>query len=179
MSRNGFEEFVSDSSPSLLRTAFLVAGDLDDAEDLVQEALLKVAKRWHRVRQMEQPAAFARRVLINLALDESRGANRRRTWRPLTGAAEDDRADHNAERALDAVESRSELLLALSQLPPRQRAALVLRYLEDLSEAQVAEALDCSIGTVKSTTSRGLMRLQTALQPVAPSTKPDPEGVDL
>ena len=97
-SRKGFEEFVALSSPSLLRTAYLVVGDLGEAEDLVQEALLRVAKRWHRVRQMEQPVAFARRILINLALDDSRAANRRRTWSPLTDAAEADTADRDAKR---------------------------------------------------------------------------------
>ena len=161
-----FEQFVTASSDALLRTAYLVAWDPVEAEDLVQECLLAVARRWPRVRRMEYPYAYARRVLVNLALD---GAKRRTRHRQeLVG---DDAAtlaavpDESSARRLHAVGVRAELIEALGTLPPRQRAVLVLRYFEDLSEAQVAELLGCSVGTVKSTASRGLTRLHAALSP--------------
>ena len=168
-----FEQFVTASSDALLRTAYLVVWDPVEAEDLVQECLLAVARRWPRVRRMDHPHAYARRVLVNLALD---GAKRRTRHRQeLVG---DDTAtlaevpDESSARRLHAVGVRAELIEGLGTLPPRQRAVLVLRYFEDLSEAQVAELLGCSIGTVKSTASRGLTRLQAALSPeISVSTK--------
>ena len=171
--RADFEQFVTASSDALLRTAYLVVWDPVEAEDLVQECLLSVARRWPRVRRMDHPHAYARRVLINLALD---GAKRRtRSRRELVGDEAVTLAavpDESSARRMNAVGVRAELIAALATLPPRQRAVLVLRYFEDLSEAQVAELLGCSVGTVKSTASRGLTRLQAALSPeVSLSTK--------
>ena len=168
-----FEQFVTISSDALLRTAYLVVWDPVEAEDLVQECLLSVARRWPRVRKMDHPHAYARRVLINRALD---GARRRRRHRQeLVGdetAALWAVADESSARRLNAVGVRAELIEALGTLPPRQRAVLVLRYFEDLSEAQVAGLLGCSVGTVKSTASRGLTRLHAALSPdLSMSTK--------
>jgi RNA polymerase sigma-70 factor (sigma-E family) len=161
-----FDQFVTASSDALLRTAYLVAWDPVEAEDLVQECLLAVARRWPRVRRMDHPHAYARQVLVNLALD---GAQRRtRRHQELIGDADRTLAavpDESSARRLHAVGVRSELVHALGVLPPRQRAVLVLRYFEDLSEAQVAELLGCSVGTVKSTASWGLTRLQAALSP--------------
>ena len=171
--RADFEQFVTASSDALLRTAYLVVWDPVEAEDLVQECLLAVARRWPRVRGMDHPHAYARRVLINLALDGAKRRTRRR--QELVG---DDAAtltavpDESSARRLNAIGVRAELIAALATLPPRQRAVLVLRYFEDLSEAQVAELLGCSVGTVKSTASRGLTRLQAALSPeISLSTK--------
>ncbi|HEY6526158.1 MAG TPA: SigE family RNA polymerase sigma factor [Solirubrobacteraceae bacterium] len=171
--RADFEQFVTASSDALLRTAYLVVWDPVEAEDLVQECLLTVARRWPRVRRMDHPHAYARRVLINLAFD---GAKRRtRSRRELVGDEAVTLAavpDESSARRMNAVGVRAELIAALATLPPRQRAVLVLRYFEDLSEAQVAELLGCSVGTVKSTASRGLTRLQAALSPeVSLSTK--------
>jgi RNA polymerase sigma-70 factor (sigma-E family) len=159
-----FERFVADSADRLLRTGYLMSSDLPEAEDLVQETLLRVARRWHRVRSMEHPAAYARQVLINLAIDGAPGRARRHGEIGLPGTARlADLRDTRAERALHAIDSRAELLAALAQLPPRQRAVIVLRYWEDLPEAEVAAILGCSAGTVKSTASRGLTRLRRAL----------------
>ncbi|MGH2909657.1 MAG: SigE family RNA polymerase sigma factor, partial [Solirubrobacteraceae bacterium] len=160
--RAEFDRFVADSSAGLLRTAYLIVSDLAEAEDLVQECLLAVARRWPRVRRMEHPHAYARRILVNLALRGGTARTRRATElaeRP----GEREPPDEDAARAFDDVPVRAELLVALGRLPPRQRAVLVLRYLEDLSEAQVADALACSVGTVKSSASRGLRRLQDEL----------------
>ncbi|MGA2926918.1 MAG: SigE family RNA polymerase sigma factor [Solirubrobacteraceae bacterium] len=157
-----FDQFVAAHVEELLRTAYLIVWDKAEAEDLVQECLLKVARRWGRIGRMQQPRAYARRVLVNIALDGARGRARRR--RELGEGA--------APRALEvdplaAFDTRAELLQALGRLPARQRAVLVLRYFNDLTEAQVAEVLGCSPGTVKSSASRGLARLREALQPVA------------
>jgi RNA polymerase sigma-70 factor (sigma-E family) len=163
-SRQEFERFVTDRSGSLLRTAYLMAGNLAEAEDLVQETLLRVARRWPKVRAMEYPGAYARQVLVNAALD---GAERRaRRAGELTasdGGGAADRADVRAQRDLHGVDSQQELLGALGALTARQRAVILLRYWEDLPEADVAEILGCSVGTVKSTASRGLARLRAII----------------
>jgi RNA polymerase sigma-70 factor (sigma-E family) len=155
--RGDFDTFVAASTDSLMRTAYLIVGDLLDAEDLVQETLLKVAGRWHRVRRMEHPIAYARRILVNRALDDAGRRTRRR--RELTGEALPDRYED-----ADESEAHDELLTALAALPPRQRTAIVLRYFLDLPEAEVAAAMKCSLGTVKSTAARGLARLEQALR---------------
>jgi RNA polymerase sigma-70 factor (sigma-E family) len=166
--RAEFERFVAESTEPLLRAAYLVVGDLAEAEDLVQECLIKVARRWPRVRTMDHPRAYARRVLINLALDGSGRRVRHRGELELVDALQDGH-DEASARDLAAVDSRAELEQALAMLAPRQRAVLVLRYFEDLSEADTAAVLGCSLGTVKSTASRALVRLQSTL--AAPITK--------
>lgn len=160
--RADFNRFVSENTDALLRAAFLIVWDLPEAEDVVQETLLEVARRWPRVRRMNHPVAYARRILVNRAL---KGASRRaRARSELTGGAPPERADETISS--DAVDSRDELMRALAILPPRQRAVLVLRYFLDLPEAEVAAALNCSLGTVKSTASRGLARLEQEMRPI-------------
>ncbi len=170
--REEFERFVADSADDLLRTGYLVVWDLAAAEDLVQECLFQMARRWPRVRAMEYPKAYARRILVNLALDDSK---RRRRHHSELGPADrltvEDRPDESSARALGMVETTSEILDGLGALAPVQRAVLVLRYFEDLSEAQVAEVLGCSVGTVKRSSSRGLERLRQTL-----SSTPPPNG---
>ena len=158
---NDFDEFVAGNVDDLLRTAYLITWDEGEAEDLVQECLMKVARRWPRIRRLDQPRAYARRIVVNLALDGSRGRARRRGELGSIQAVSPVAID-----PLLALDTREELLQALGELPARQRAVLVLRYFNDLTEAQVAEALGCSQGTVKSSASRGLARLREALQPV-------------
>jgi RNA polymerase sigma-70 factor (sigma-E family) len=141
-----------------------MASDLTEAEDLVQETLLQVARRWNRIRSMDHPAAYARRVLVNLAIDGTPRRARRHGELGLADAARlADLRDGRAERALCAVDTKAELIAALAGLPARQRAVIVLRYWEDLPEADVAAILGCSTGTVKSTASRGLTRLRQVL----------------
>jgi RNA polymerase sigma-70 factor (sigma-E family) len=164
MVRHDFDHFVAQSTTGLLRTAYLIAGDLHEAEDIVQETLFKVASRWSRVSRMDHPAAYARRILVNLALRGSPKRSRRRAelreapWRVAV----------DREPALD---SHDDLRAALRALPPRQRAVLVLRYFLDLPEAEIAAALQCSLGTVKSTASRGLARLEESLRPTTNDTR--------
>jgi RNA polymerase sigma-70 factor (sigma-E family) len=160
-----FERFVDGCAGGLLRTGYLIVWDLAEAEDLVQETLLRVARRWPRVRKMDQPAAYARRILVNLAIDDAkRRSRRRRELEAAYGARLEADVEQASALAFVALGARAELLGALALLPPRQRAVLVLRYFEDLSEAQTAQTLGCSLGTVKSTASRGLARLREALE---------------
>jgi RNA polymerase sigma-70 factor (sigma-E family) len=167
---DAFDQFVAAHVDDLLRTAFLIAWEEAEAEDLVQECLLKVARRWPRVRSIDQPLAYARRIVINLATDGARGRARRRVeLDPLPLRA--------AERSVDplaALDTHAELVEALGRLPPRQRAVLVLRYFHDLTEAQTAEVLGCPPGTVKSNAARGLARLrevfELSLQPRSTET---------
>ena len=162
-----FNEFVAGNLEQLLKTAYLITWDAGEAEDLAQECLLKVARRWPRVRGMAQPRAYAQRILINLALDAAGGRAR---WRgELDGAPAG--ADEPARDLLAGLEARAELRDALARLTPRQRAVLVLRYFNDLTEAQTAEVLDCSPGTVKSNASRGLARLREVLAPIPNPTR--------
>jgi RNA polymerase sigma-70 factor (sigma-E family) len=157
-----FDEFVAGNLQQLTSTAYLITWDAGEAEDLVQECLLKIARRWPRVRRMTQQRAYARRILVNLALDDSRSRARRRVELEEQPSS----AEQPARDLLAGLETRAELLNALAQLTPRQRAVLVLRYFNDLTEAQTAEALGCSPGTVKSNASRGLARLREALAPI-------------
>jgi RNA polymerase sigma-70 factor (sigma-E family) len=147
-----FDEFVIGRSSALLRTAILLTGDRHDAEDLVQTALLRVARHWSRA--LDNPEGYTRRVLVNLAYDRSRHRKRRpeRLGPPPDSVATDDYG-----------EDRDDLLRLLRQLPERQRATVVLRYWEDLSIAETAQILGCTEGTVKSATSKALAHLREAL----------------
>jgi RNA polymerase sigma-70 factor (sigma-E family) len=163
--RTEFDRFVARAADGLLRAASLITWDVAEAEDLVQECLLRVARRWPRVRKMKYPAAYARTVLVHLALDEGKRRTRRRSELQQAAAGRlDEHEDDAADRVLGRVEAGADLLRALGELPPRQRVALVLRYFEDLSEAETAAAMGCSVGTVKSTTSRALERLRTVVE---------------
>lgn len=150
-----FDAFVRETSDRLLRTAYLLSGDRGHAEDLVQTALLRTARRWSTARQ--EPAAYTRRVLVNLAKDRWRDLRRRPGEAPLEVDV--------AVPVTDGVADRDQLLRAARQLPAGQRAVLVLRYFDDLSVAETAAALGCSEGTVKSQTARALDRLRSALVP--------------
>jgi RNA polymerase sigma-70 factor (sigma-E family) len=145
-----FIAFAQATSPRLLRTAWLTCGDHQLAEDLVQGALAAVYQRWGRLRA-DEPAAYARRCIVNAHIDATR-----RGHREVVTDRVPDRGD------LDALPPDTRWLLsALDTLPLRERQCVVLRHYADLPEAEVADLLKVSIGTVKSSTSRGLMRLRT------------------
>lgn len=161
VSRRDFERFVVDSSPRLLRIAYLLTWNIQEAEDLVQEAYLRSAKRWPAIGQMDFPFAYVRQVLVNLAL---RGAKQRAR---RTAELErfdtqflETRADERFEEGILIVETRSQIDAMLSSLSRRQRAVIVLRYFEDLSESEIAELLGWPPGTVKSTAARALEYLR-------------------
>lgn len=148
-----FQEFVRARWARLVRTAYLLTGDPHHAEDLTQTALAKAYRSWRRVSRADSPEAYVRRMLVTCNNDRFR---KRRVRESLTAAPPDTvaYADH-------PVEDRGPLLTALAELPDRQRAVVVLRYWEDLSESEVAEILGCSPGTVKSQASKGLAKLRT------------------
>jgi RNA polymerase sigma-70 factor (sigma-E family) len=172
--RTEFEGFVTDASLPLLRTAFLLVNDLGEAEDLVQEVLLRLARSWPRVGEMDHPLAYARRVLVNEAIDQAQRRSRHRQVVSLDRFPESgELPDPAAAREFARVDVRGEVGPALAELTARQRAAVVLRYWEGLSEAETAQYLSCSVGTVKSTTARGLARLRALLDPGNPD---DPDN---
>jgi RNA polymerase sigma-70 factor (sigma-E family) len=164
--RAEFEAFAANHVDGLLRSAYLMAGDRGEAEDLVQECMLRIARKWPRVRSMQHPGAYARRVLFSLILDGGRTRRRRRTELREALACSDGVAGEDllAVRA----EQRLDLVQALSGLPARQRAVLVLRYFADLPESEVAEIIGCAPGTVKSSAARGLTRLREVLDSTPP-----------
>ncbi len=142
-------------SSALLRTATLLTDDRGRAEDLLQQALERLVRHWHRIDG--DPEGWVRRTLVNLSTDRWRHLARRPRE---VGVPLPDRA--SSGDAHGAVEDRYDLVAALGALTARQRAVLVLRYFDDLSEPQVAALLGCSVGTVKSTTSRALARLRAS-----------------
>ena len=148
ITQRDFEEFVAARMPSLLRTAYLLTGDHHDAQDLVQVALIKSVPHWHRI--SGAPDAYVRRVMVN----ENISRWRRRRWREVPTATPPDSA------VAEDNEDQSELRAALQRLAPRQRAVIVLRYFDELSEAETATALGISVGTVKSHSRDALARLR-------------------
>lgn len=148
-----FTDFVAHRSPALLRTAYLLCGgDRGAAEDLLQDVLERVYLRRRRVRGDFEP--YVRSAMANSAANRWRRLSRRVSETPLEDR---DRTQSGAE---DAIADRDEIARALSTLPPRMRAVLVLRHFDDLSEAETARTLGCSVGTVKSQNARGLERLR-------------------
>lgn len=147
-----FEEFVAARGQALLRSAYLLTGDLHAAEDLLQSALERCAGRWTRL--TTQPEAYVRRVMYN----ENVSIWRRRKVRPECLVSE--LPDVVTGEHDDATIAALLLQRGLTRLTARQRTVLVLRYYEDLSEAQIAEAMGCSLGTVKSQASYALRRLR-------------------
>ncbi len=156
-----FTAFANARQRHLMRTAFLLCGNRQAAQDLTQTALLDLCRAWRRVRRADDVDAYAHRVLINAYRATARKADRERKalWNKAWEAGP---AGHHAGPD-GAVGMRLSLLAALDRLPPKARAVVVLRYWEDLSVEATAAALGCSTGTVKSQSSRALARLRTLL----------------
>ncbi len=148
-----FAEYVAAHWASLYRLATLFVGE-SGADDVTQAALLKAYTSWHRVERAESPEAYIRRILVNTALSEGRGRSRRLRLVPDEGI---DRPHGSHE---SAVVERSAMWDRINGLPPRQRAVIVLRYYEDLSEAEIARTLGCAPGTVKAHASAALRTLR-------------------
>ena len=151
-----FSAFVASRSGALFRVAYLVIGDHQLAQDLVQESLAKTYVAWPRLRDTANAEAYTRRVIATTAI----------SWRRRRGFHEVP-AEHLPEGAqtdpTSSMEVHDVLWSRLLELPPRQRAAIVLRHYVDLSEAQTAETMGCSVGTVKSSVSTGLRRLRAGV----------------
>jgi len=162
-----FAEYFVARREAVRRTAYLLCGDWHKADDLAQTAFVALHRRWRKVRDKQALDAYVRRTLVRAVIDESR-----RPWRrerfveelPETAADDGDIGD--------AVATREALLKGLRRVPPRQRAVLVLRFLEGLDVAGAAQALGCSEGTVKSQTSRGLAALREALGDAVDDLRP-------
>lgn len=149
-----FSEWMTARQPALLRTAYLLTGDHHGAEDLVQNTLAKVYLNWNKVRDQQAIDGYARRILVN-----ENNSVWRRAWKKketVSSEVPDWLPSHDVYD-----EGRNSALWELVQtLPKKQRAAVVLRYYEQLSEAETADVLGCSVGTVKSQTSRALATLR-------------------
>lgn len=151
----GFDGFMAERWPRVLRSAYLLTGDRHEAEDLAQAAFVRVCAAWGRVRRADNPDAYLQRVLVNC--HRARFRKRRVPEHPVAAVPEGLRLvrDH-----ADVHGQRSALMAALADLGPKQRAVIVLRYFEDLTEAQTAGVLGCSVGTVKSQAAKALARLR-------------------
>jgi RNA polymerase sigma-70 factor (sigma-E family) len=168
-----FDEFVAAQLPGLLRYAAALTGDRALAQDVVQDALVRVHRRWRRVLAADRPEAYVKRIVVNEYLSW------RRRWHfrhvVLSHEPQDTIEPDHAARSAD----RDDLRWRLAQLAPRQRAVLVLRYFEDLSDPEIAEILGCTQGTVRGYASRGLhaLRLQPdPSDPARPAAKPIPRS---
>ncbi len=151
---SGFREFVETRQAALLRLAWLLTGNWQDAEDLVQVALAKVWRRWARVAAEGSPEAYVRRIIVTTHL-----TSRRRRWHGERPAVDLPEPVLDQDGELTRVEARDELVRALAQLPPRQRAVLVLRFYTDLSVDATARVLECTPGTIKSQTAKAMARM--------------------
>ena len=150
-----FEEYASARWPALYRTALLLTGNTAEAEDLAQTTLVRVFAGWAKVSRANSPDAYVRRMLVNeLTTDRRKGARRALIAVPAAPEA--------VPAGIDPGE-RLDLWRQVVQLPPRQRAVLVLRFYEDLTEAETAQVLGVSLGTVKSQAHDALRTLRTRL----------------
>jgi RNA polymerase sigma-70 factor (sigma-E family) len=162
-----FRDFVAARAGALLRTARLLTGSWQSGEDLLQMSLAASWQRWQRATRYGDPEAYVRRVMLTTFL-----SGRRRRWRvevphPLM---EEDAYGSGSPSGV-TTEERMDLLSAVSSLPPRQRAVVALRYLDDLSEIETARLLGCSVGTVKSQSAKAIAKLRDSLAKAAEVTE--------
>jgi RNA polymerase sigma-70 factor (sigma-E family) len=164
---SAFSEFVTLRSKALLRTAYLLTGDLQRGEDLMQTALLKAYVGWPRLRDPAAVEAYVRRTMVTTNISWWR-----RKWRGEVPTADlpDVWTDQARPDPSDLVDGRSQMWPHLLALPARQRTAVVLRYYEDLPQIQIAEQMGCTVATVKSLTHRALVTLRTAISSTEDAT---------
>ncbi|HEY1698826.1 MAG TPA: SigE family RNA polymerase sigma factor [Trebonia sp.] len=153
-----FQEFMRNRASTLHQSAYLLCGDWHLADDLVQDTFIKAYRHWPRIRGMDIPDAYVRRILVN----EVRGRWRRR-MRVIPVARFPEGREQTVPDATEAFTQQAGMLQILITLPLRQRATIVLRYLEGMSERETADVLGCSVGTVKSQSARALATLRKAL----------------
>jgi RNA polymerase sigma-70 factor (sigma-E family) len=158
-----FDEFLRAELGALTRFSGALIGDRYLAEDMLSDALLKAARKWRRIAAMEDPAAYVRQIVVNTFLDDRRKARRRRT----EPTSQQWLLDQATPDAAAEVVARAEVTALLALLPARQKAAVVLRYLLDETDDEIATALDCSPGTVRSHLSRARATLRLAAGPPA------------
>ncbi|MGW3283104.1 SigE family RNA polymerase sigma factor [Streptomyces sp. NPDC001002] len=153
-----FQSFVVGRWPRLLRTAFLLTGEQHAAEDLVQSTFEQVYVAWRKVGSADDPEAYVRRVMIN-----AHARRHRKRLKEFLAPRDDSGLAREVADTGDRIaqaDDRGALLTALAELPPRQREAVVLRYWEDLTETQTAQAMGCSVGAVKSNAAKGIAKLR-------------------
>ncbi|GAA1961334.1 SigE family RNA polymerase sigma factor [Catenulispora subtropica] len=168
--KSDFEQFMAARWQPLVRAAYVLTGNQQDAEDIAQTALTNAYSAWPRIRKADDVTVYVHRILINVF----RTARRRRRVLEVLTSAVPERRSTAASAASESLHDRDEVAQALAQLAPRQRAVIVLRYLEDLTEAQTAAVLGCSVGTVKSQASKALAKLRTLHPEVSPEVSPIP-----
>jgi len=156
-----FAEYFTARRDAVRRTAFLLCGDWHRADDLAQTAFVALHRRWRKIRDRQALDAYVRRTLVRAVIDESRRPWRRERF--VDAVPEDGDPALGRDSLGDGVATRQALLDGLRRVPPRQRAVLVLRFLEGLDVAGTAAVLGCTEGTVKSQTARGLDALRGAL----------------
>ncbi|WP_328464190.1 SigE family RNA polymerase sigma factor [Actinoplanes sp. NBC_00393] len=154
-----YEEFVDSRLSALLRYAVMLTGDPTTAQDLVQETMVRVQLNWRRVARSDSPDGYVRRMLTNQFIDLRRGS----WWRRVLLRADPDPAVASPSDHADQSAERDRIWGLLARLPRRQRAALVLRFYEDLPDQEIADILGCAVGTVRSSISRGLDALRAEL----------------
>ena len=163
-----YEEFVSARLAALVRYAAVLTGDREQARDIVQTVLARAFAKWSRIRRAERPEAYVHRMVTNEFL-----SSRRRKAPPtvaLTGAMLEGHGAPSHPDHADAVGERSALWQQLQDLPPRQRAVLVLRYYEGFSDLEIADVLGCTTGTVRGYAARALASLRIELAVASDTT---------
>ena len=151
MGEEGFDAFVRARLPHLLSFGRVLTGSEDGAADLVQDALERALLHWDRIESRDSPEGYVRRIMINRQIS---------LWRRFRRERVTDQVPEQPSEPWTAVERRGSVWAAVRTLPPRQRAVIALRYLEDLSEAETARILGCSLGTVKSQASKAMDKLR-------------------
>ena len=163
-----FEEFVTARLPAVLRFAGVLAGDRGLAEDVVQDVLIRASSRWQAIAQLDRPEAYVRKMVVNEFLSW-----RRRSWRMVPAGAGSDLGGPAMPDPAAVYAERDAMAAELAKLPRRQRAVLVLRYYQGLSDSDIAAVLGCRTGTVRGYASRALAALRIEMtgpvprQPVA------------
>jgi RNA polymerase sigma-70 factor (sigma-E family) len=158
-----FDEFAGARLPAVLRFATALTGDPDLAKDLVQEVLLRASGRWQQIGQLDRPEAYIRKMVVNEYLSW-----RRRSWRLIPSEMNSHLAGRPSPDHADGYIERQALLAELAKLSRRQRTALVLRYYEGFSDAEIADVMGCTQSTVRGHVFRALAALRIELdQPLA------------
>lgn len=151
-----FEDYVADHGTRLMRLATLLCSDVYEAEDVVQEALLRAFRRWHHIASLPRPHAYIRRMVVNEAV------SMHRKWGRVE-AVPVDQLDSAQADSTDALDDQAVLIAAVASLPPKQRAAVVLRYFENLTDVEISQALACRTTTVRGYIHRALRTMRVDL----------------
>ena len=155
-----YEEFARARLATLARYAVMLTGDRHSAEDLVQETMVRAQLKWRTVSQADAPEQYVKRMMVNLYLDWQRGS----WWKRVLVRA-DAGAGVGVPDTAEGAADRDLIWQAMAHLPRQQRAALVLRYYEDLADAEIAEVLGCTVGTARGYVSKALTALRARLTP--------------